>query len=323
MKYPAICNWVYCSKTENGSYIVYDEVSDEKYRMSARGYDFFRRLDGKTNPSKIKSDLSREQRQRMLAYLEKELLIRKSRILSFSLGCIMITLFPIKNGGTSRKTIATVADRVLSLLWLPVLLTSVFYMANHYKWPSSSGGIVSGSIVGMIVGILLHELAHGAACLRYNGKIYEFGIGFQFFFPAAYVLMSTTEVKSRWKRGHIYAAGVEANLLLTSIGLYLSCFFPEHGLFFMFVAIQNGMLALFNLVFFSKDIDGIGIMSEYIGCNNLFEYARETIVSRERRRKLYHSGVNGLVTLGVCCVALLMQIGFLLFIVLNLGLLII
>lgn len=321
MKYPAICSWVSCSKTENGSYIVYNEVFDEKYRMSAREYDFFRRLDGKTNPFKIKTDLSREQKHRMLAYLEQDFLIRKSRIIFFSLGSIMITLFPIKNGGTSRKTIATVADRVLSLIWLPVLLTGVFNLVNHFKWAASPGGIVSGSVFGMTVGILLHEFAHAAACLHYGGRIYEFGIGFQFLFPYAYVLMNTTEIKSRQKRAHINAAGVEANLLLTGIGLYLTCFFTEHGLFILFVALQNGILALFNLVFCAKDVDGIGIMSEYIGCSNLFEYARETIASRERRGQLYHSGINGLVTLGVCCIALLMQIGLPLFTALNLALL--
>ena len=93
MKYPAICNWVSYSRAEDGIYTIYDEAFGDTYRMSSREFDFFSRLDGRTDPFKIPSELTREQRQRMLDYLEQDLLIRKSRILCWSLGKALITLF--------------------------------------------------------------------------------------------------------------------------------------------------------------------------------------------------------------------------------------
>ena len=316
MKYPAVCNWVSYSKAENGTYIIYDEAFGDTYRMSPREFDFFRRLDGRTDPYKIPSELTQAQRCRMLAYLEQDLLIRKSQILSASLGKALITLFSTENCGLSNKRAATVADKLLSALWLPVLFTSVIYLIKHNEAITGPDCIISGAVFGLIVGMAVHELAHAVACLHHGGKVFEFGVGFQIL-PCAYVLLNMDDIKSQQKRAHVNAAGVEANLLLTGVGFYLACVLPGVGGFLFFAAIHNAILALLNLIFV-KDIDGMGIISEYIGCENLFQYAKETIADRERRKKLCHSGINGVVTLGVCYIALFMQIGLPLLVAFNL-----
>ena len=128
-------------------------------------------------------------------------------------------------------------------------------------------------------------------------------------------------IKSRRKRAHVNAAGIEANLLLAGIGFYLACFLPEAGGFLFFAAVQNAMLALINLIFVTG-IDGMAIISEFTGCDDLFRYAKKTVVNTERRRRLCHSGINGLVTMGVCCIAICMQIGLPLLVVFNLAFLI-
>lgn len=321
MKYPIICNWVSYSKSENGKYYVYDEAYGDKYVMTDKEFEFFSRLDGKTNPYQIQSDFTRKERKVLLDYLQQEFLIRKSRILSKSFGNVLVTLFSTKNGGYSGKKVASVADRMLSFLWFPVLITSVFYLINHYDAVTGKECIISGSVFGMIVGMVLHECAHAAACLRGGGQVWEFGIGFGIF-PCAYVLLDMDKIKSRNRRAHVLASGIEMNFLLTGTCLYLSCLLRGAGGFLFFAALQNGILALFNLIS-TKDIDGMGIISEYLGCSNLFGYAKRMIVNRERRRELCHSGINGLVTIAVCYIALFMQLGIPLLVAFNLAILII
>ena len=317
MKYPAICNWVTYKGMRDGNYVVYDELFDEPYRMSSQEFDFYRRLDGKTDPYSIQTDLTREQVEQLLAWLEAELLIRKSRILSSAFGKVVITIISTKNCGVKKRA-AKVADRFLSALWLPVLLSAVFYLTRHYEAVTGSECIIAGSIFGLVVGTVGHECGHAIACLAHGGKVFEFGVGWFYIYPSAYVLLSMNAIRSRRKRGHVDAAGVEMNLLLTGVGLYLACLLPGVGGFFFYAAIQNAILALFNLLFV-KGIDGLSIVSEYVGCEDLIQYAKEVIADEDKRHDLCHTGINGVVLWGVCYIALLMQVGLPLLIAVNLA----
>ena len=111
------------------------------------------------------------------------------------------------------------------------------------------------------------------------------------------------------------------NFLLAGISLYLACILPGAGAFLFYAAIQNAILALFNLVLV-KGIDGLGIVSENLGCEDLIQYAKGVIADKNKRHDLCHNGVNGIVLLSVCYIALLMQIGFPLLVALNLAFLV-
>ena len=80
-------------------------------------------------------------------------------------------------------------------------------------------------------------------------------------------------------------------------------------------SLKNG---LFNLLFV-KGIDGLSIVSEYVGCEDLIQYAKEVIADEDKRHDLCHTGINGVVLLGVCYIALLMQVGLPLLIAVNLA----
>ena len=321
MEYPVISNWVTFSKAERGGYYVFDEAFDGKYHMSEETFAFFRKLDGETDPYTIQPSYDPNRIQALLEVLEEELLIRNSRILYKSLGNILITLWPVERSSMQKK-VSVIADRLLSLLWLPIFTTGVLYMIYHSDDVRGSDNILLGIFFGLITALVLHEMGHAAACLHYGGKVYEFGVGFDTFLPCAYVLLNMNDIKSRRKRAHVNAAGIEMNLLLTGVFLYLSCFLPHAGGLMFFAAIQNALIALLNLLFV-KGIDGMGVISEFLGCSDLFSYAKDVIFDRKKRRKLYRDGLNGVVTLSGCYIALVLQIGLPLLIALNIAFLII
>ena len=71
MRYPTVCNWVSYRKAE----------------------------DGKTDPMKIMPEYTREHKQQMLECFERDLLIRRSRVLKRSPGNVRVTLLLTKHYG--------------------------------------------------------------------------------------------------------------------------------------------------------------------------------------------------------------------------------
>ena len=305
MKYPMVNNWVFYTK--NGSrYKVFDDLMDKEYEMPPGVFRLFISLDGYTNPYHTGSGFSRTQVRDILRFLENKELIRNSRILEKSFGTFLITLFHIESERIKKQ--AKMFDYIISLLWLPVLISGFLFIINHADDVCGPDCFISGSIFGVVTGIVLHEIGHAAAGLRYGGKVFEFGIGISSFCPCAYVVMNTGSIRSRIKRAHVNAAGIEMNLFLTGMYLYLACFIPLAGGFMFFAAITNAYLAITNALFISG-VDGLGIISEYIGCSNFLEYAKEMIFRRNKQKKRTGRDINGVITFVSCCTACVMQIG--------------
>lgn len=99
MRYPTVCNWVSYRKAEDGIYIVYNDATKDTYRMSSKEFTFFSQLDGKTDPMKIMPEYPREHKQQMLECFERDLLIRRSRVLKRSPGNVRVTLLLTKHYG--------------------------------------------------------------------------------------------------------------------------------------------------------------------------------------------------------------------------------
>lgn len=94
--------------------------------------------------------------------------------------------------------------------------------------------MIAGSVVGMLIGLVMHELGHMFACLTYGGRVFKVGVMLQFLLmPGAYVLMNESNIKKRMKRVQVSAAGIEMNLILTAIFLFLSARFEVLSGFFL------------------------------------------------------------------------------------------
>ena len=246
MKYPMVNSWVSCQKTDS-EYWLFDELHGIRYKISKRIFDLLKELDGATDPYKTEAGFNQEEMDEILQKLEEEQLIRKGSILEQSFGMIAVTLLTVRGGRI--KKFSKKIDQICSVLWLPVVLSSILYLLNHTSDMRGNDCILSGMIFGMITGMALHEIGHAAACIHYGGKVFEFGAGIAFLFPFAFVLLNTDDIESRKKRVHVNAAGIEMNLFLAGLSFYLACFLSFAGGFLFFAGISNVILALLNFPF--------------------------------------------------------------------------
>ena len=105
-------------------------------------------------------------------------------------------------------------------------------------------------------------------------------------------------------------------LLLTGVFLLLSSFFEPLSGFFLGAAVNNAFIALLNLTFLNG-IDGMKIMEELMGTENIVERAKSVIKSKAKRRKLSKEGLSGKATLAVCYIIRCVQITYPVLIILN------
>ncbi len=305
VRYPIVNNWVSFERLGPDDYRVYDESSDCTYRMKKEDLDFLMKLDGKTDPYSIPTSHTKIGIRNLLGYFDHYDLTSSSRIQRKGIGTIRIRLIRFR-ASTPLVRFFSIFDRFLSVLWLPVFLLGVYRLVS-YTGEISLSHILSGTVFGLLLSIPLHETGHAAACVRYNGKVWEFGAGIERFAPYAFVDLSTKSIKSRQRRAHINAAGIEVNLLLTGLFLLLAFAFPDIGGFFFFAAIQAGFHGMINMLF-APGADGMSILAEFLSCERLPEYARSSVFDKQKRKRLCRSGVNGLVTIAVCCFILLFQL---------------
>lgn len=132
----------------------------------------------------------------------------------------------------------------------------------------------------------IHEMAHGMACQRYGGEVRETGVILAFFAPLAYVdVTSCWSFSSRWKRIHVAAAGMYAELILASVSVFLwtrvDSLILSHLLYNVIVMASISTL-LFNANPLMK-FDGYYILSDLLQLPNLYTQASEAIRSFSAR----------------------------------------
>ena len=88
----------------------------------------------------------------------------------------------------------------------------------------------------------------------------------------------------------------------------LSAMLPAIGIFFLSVAVSNGLMAMLNMIFISG-FDGMAIIGELLGIDELPARAKETILNSRARIRLLREGAEGKVTFFVYLLVLILQIG--------------
>lgn len=136
--------------------------------------------------------------------------------------------------------------------------------------------------------------------------------------PGAYVIMDEKNVKRTVRRIQIYAAGVEANLMLTGICLFLAAVVPP--LFWMFsqAALSNGFLAVFNLSVMGG-LDGMKIFSEVMGSRDLLETVLDVLLPDGGEKQVLMWGINGCALKIASVVVLLFHLAFVCTIIMNIA----
>lgn len=308
-RYPKIVRTLAYKRLDADRVEVEELTEGLKYEVVLSAARLMKRLDGKTDPHSIPTDLTPAQVDELIENLNECDLLEKSRLRWALPFYVLLPLIYLKRIRLVRY-IAIVSNWVLMLTWIPLLIAGV---ACYGIWQHDIeyGGWVWGFVLGYITGLVLHEFGHAFAGYAYKARVFEMGVGLMFFIcPLFYVILTSNAVPKRMQRIQIYAAGIETNFWLC--GLYLifaTVLFPSLGGVFWSAALLNLFLGLTNLlgVF---GLDGGKILSELLGDSNLLSYAQMIVTDRDARRQLARRGVTGYAVMGLCYFWIVMQIGW-------------
>lgn len=312
--YPKISNCLTYKKLDDNSVEVVDYLLDETYIMELEVVRFARKLDGKTHPYEIKTNLSREEIDVLIAELDSCGLLKESNKIVGG-GTAMRTIWEPK-WTIKLRVIAFLCNNLLMIVWFPVLIIGIIVFKNN-RLSIDFEMTWLGNIIGLGLGMVLHEFGHAFAGASYGARVFEMGVlRMYYIIPGAYVILDDETVKNRLKRVQINAAGVEMNLFLVGVFLILGASFGNLGGMFLTAAIQNIFLAILNLTLING-FDGMAILSELLGIEDIIETATDVIINREIRNELREYGPIGNATITACYMIGAFQIALPLLLLLN------
>ena len=293
-KYPRINNWLSFSLLNSEEYEVRDYLNEKTYVLDRRLARFAMRLNGKRNPYLISRCLSKREVASYLYALDKHNLLRRSSILSASALELYNTIWIPKHQGKNFHA-AGMLNLLLLCCFAPVLLIGILVFMSSETKLSGSHTVLS-LLTGYIGGAVLHELAHANACLAYGGRVFEIGALVKLPFVGAYVLMDESSIKCRMKRVQVNAAGIEMNLLLAGVLLFVASLTRRNSGFFFNMALANAITAILNLLLI-KGLDGEHIMSDLLGIGDLGKASIRYSLTRtqqlaKKRRGLYEASYS-------------------------------
>lgn len=294
MGYPKWNN--YCTvKKKDDKVEITNYLLEKSYYLPIEIVRWGRKLDGRTNPYNIDKTLSRVSVRNRLKILQDIDCIRKSRILLKTTGTLLYSLYIPQRITINMRLFAWFYNKALQISFLPMLVFGIYYFSTHFNY--GDGGMYIGMILGLVIGIFLHEVSHVCAALACpGGKFFEIGIGISRFMPIGYALIDIKQVKRRFQRVQVNLAGIETNIFLCGLFLFLAGFCSEdiYSEAFLWAAIQNGFLGLLNLVF-SNGVDGASAIAELLGdrTNSFISRSRELVWSQRKRQKVLNRGLTG------------------------------
>ncbi len=320
MKQPMLCNWLTIKDYRFNNATITNEVTDEKYTTNEGSafIQFIRQLDGKTDPYSIQCPYSYQERTIILDELTKLGLIRRGRWLNKSLSCLAYSLI-IPRKQKTNSLLLKLLNVVLYLSFLPTFILGFSSFISSFYTFHLVQISMPGIVIGLLLGIICHECAHAIASLAYGGTVYEAGVMLSnLVIPGAYVITKDAGDLSAAKRIQIVAGGPEANLILSGAAFSLLSKNPNMADFYFCIALINLGLAFLNLVL-RQGNDGCHILSYLFGAESedIVNVAKDTVIHKINRMKLYHSGSVGFATLCTYILILLFQIVTPVIIILN------
>lgn len=286
MRYPRKSPYLTYRRVGRNTYNVENYLWSEVYQVDAFTVNFLRQLDGKHDPYSILPDCRKEDVRKLVRNLRGcHMFAPEKRLLTIGIGSCIYPLFycyPCK----LQKRLAKIWNMILMLLFVPALVLGIIVHSSgmlQVYW-QSKGELYAGMILGVIIGLVLHELSHTCAGLAYNGHLFEIGIGTNYFLPMGYVLLDDTHIKNRFKRIQIDAAGIEINLLLYGVFIYLASLGFINPFVMYLAGIENLVLAILNMLPLDG-LDGIKILSIAFQKEDILKHAKGLIRHRRRLKK--------------------------------------
>lgn len=315
MKYPQLNSWLLYKRLDKNNYEVKNCRTGNFYEFDFDEIKFLNQLDGKTNPYSIDTPMSELEVRRLLRFLKQKEITRHSHIHKSFLS-LNISLFKIKCSKKGR-TIAFILNFLLMISFLPVFVLGVSVLSHNATQLNFDGfGTITGSIFGILIGLVLHEIGHALAAAGYNAHLFEVGI-IVGLVSGAYVALDYDNIKRRFRRIQILGAGIEMNLLLTGVSCILSILIYSLSAFFFAIAWVNFVLAVINMLCISG-LDGCSIMEELIGTKSILFNAIDFVFDKDTRRNLMRQGdITGCVKIASSFIGAVCQLAYPLLIIIN------
>jgi len=307
MKYPKQNRYLKIKRVGTDQVEITNMLTGEVWKTDWEYARLLRALDGKTHPYHIYESMDRESVKGLIRdFKECGFLDNKKRVYPQGLGSVLFILWSPRIKKIDRL-LAALWNRLLLWTWLPVFFYGVHILFEK-EYPYVTGNQQPGGfLLLMLLGLVFHEFSHTCACLSYGGDFYCTGLTLQNFLPGAFVMIDYDDVKGRFRRVQINAAGIETNVLLTGILLCLL----KTGRFETYTlwmgALLNFSLALFNATLIGG-LDGMGIYTELLGCSHFLESARRVVFSRRKRYCLKMRGMNGKALIAACYIIIFLQL---------------
>lgn len=315
-KYDCKANW--CAVGRRGERIVaHNLLTEEEFELTEWEAFYLNSLDGNQDPFEV-DGYSWEECEELYDYLDSCFLLRSPGRMIKSGGSVLYTLFV-----PTRKRTNSLIPKIIHFLIMISSLPLFFYSAVRCVELYGQGRLemdmehcLAGMIVGILLGLVLHEVGHALACLSYGGGLLEAGLIWTGLYPGAYVMIDDSRVRRRLRKVQINLAGVEMNFLLAGLSLLLLSAAGDRldweawtGALF-FAALENILLAVLNLSFF-EGLDGEHTMSLLMGKGSIVAHARRNIryILRTKNRQRYFAqyGITGVANICTSVVILCFQ----------------
>lgn len=303
--YPMMANWLLVNKRNDETYSVKNFLTNETFQMDYDSYHFLRNLNGRRDPMKVAEKFNVDA-DTLMEFFKENWLVRESRKIQEKKGTFMYTLF-IPEKKRTKSILPKIFSGILYAGWLPTFLYGL-YRVFCTSYDFSGKYLVLGWLVGIIVGAVLHEMAHIMVSLATEeAYFYEAGIFFEKTHPGAYVMVDKSEVKSWAKRVAIAAGGVVADLFLTGIFLILGTTFERISGFCLGAVIINIFLVGFNFTML-EGMDGCLVIGDLIGLPKGVRDAKKILVKSIEARNSANRSCNKRVAIIACSILVVYQV---------------
>ena len=311
MNFPKHNRYLIFKRTGKNYYNIKNCITEEEWDMDIKYARFLKDLDGHTNPYEIDTDLDEYEVEALLDDMDNEgLFDDNDGIMSLGFGSVLIPLWTPKISKPHRL-LGAIWNRILIISWLPLLVMGLHVLlSGSWDYVERGWGTLTGYLLGFGLGLLLHELSHAASCIGYGSKchFFEMGLMTHVFLPGAYVIIDYSDLKNKYKRIQINAAGIECNVALAGVFLCALELELMDSSALIIAAALNAVMAIFNTSLI-EGIDGMGIFREALGCSPDFvENAKSLIFSEQGKRQLRGRGINGRATIVACYIIVGLQI---------------
>ncbi|MEW4489238.1 HlyD family efflux transporter periplasmic adaptor subunit [Thalassoglobus sp. JC818] len=140
-------------------------------------------------------------------------------------------------------------------------------------------------IISMVLVKVLHEMAHGLACVHHGGECHELGVLLIAFFPLLYCDTTDSWRQNRWQRAQVAGAGIYVELMIASVCCLLWVASSPGILNLVFLNLM--LICSINTLFVNGNpllrYDGYYILSDLCDYPNLGPESRQLAGSWMRR----------------------------------------